>query len=105
MPSPTLIGSTAGSCPSPEISALAEGTGSRELGHTAVVDAERWAEFGPSAVGVGWDLALLGLSLHPRGGSIEDPLAWQESPEARDFVTPEQQRLGGRERGRGRNHR
>jgi uncharacterized protein YndB with AHSA1/START domain len=65
----------------------ANGETTLKLEHTAVVDAKRWAEFGPGAVGVGWDLTLLGLSLHLRGGSLEDPVAWQESPEARDFVT------------------
>jgi uncharacterized protein YndB with AHSA1/START domain len=58
-----------------------------ELEHAAVVDPERWATFGPGAVGVGWDLALLGLGLHLRGGSIEDPDAWGQSPEAREFMT------------------
>jgi hypothetical protein len=36
---------------------------------------------------VGWDLTLLGLSLHLRGGSIEDPDAWGQSPEARRLMT------------------
>jgi len=58
-----------------------------ELEHTAVVDAERWAEYGPGAVGVGWDLTLLGLGLHLRGGSIEDPQAWEASAEAKEFTT------------------
>jgi uncharacterized protein YndB with AHSA1/START domain len=34
------------------------------LEHTAHVDDDRWAEFGPGAVGVGWDLSLLGLAEH-----------------------------------------
>lgn len=58
-----------------------------ELEHTATVEPDRWAEFGPGAVGVGWDLTLLGLSVHLRGGSIEDPDAWGRSPEAKAFVT------------------
>jgi uncharacterized protein YndB with AHSA1/START domain len=57
-----------------------------ELEHAAVVGPQRWAEYGPGAVGVGWDLALLGLSLHLRGEFIEDPDAWVESPEAREFI-------------------
>jgi uncharacterized protein YndB with AHSA1/START domain len=56
-----------------------------ELEHTAVVPDDRWAEYGPGAVGVGWDGAVLGLSLHLQGGSIEDPEAWQLSDEARSF--------------------
>ena len=35
-----------------------------EFEHTAVVPDEMWAEYGPGAVGVGWDGGLLGLSLH-----------------------------------------
>ena len=41
-----------------------------ELEHTAVVPDEVWEQYGPGAVGVGWDGGLLGLSLHLRGGSI-----------------------------------
>jgi hypothetical protein len=44
-------------------------------------------EFGPGAVGVGWDGGLLGLTLHLRGGSIDDPVAWQMSAEGREFAT------------------
>lgn len=58
-----------------------------ELEHTAIVPEDRWAEYGPGAVGVGWDGGLLGLSLHLRGGSIEDPEAWQVSDEGRSFYT------------------
>src|SRR5690349_8035252 len=32
-----------------------------ELQHVAHVDDQRWTEYGPGAVGVGWDGALLGL--------------------------------------------
>jgi len=56
-----------------------------ELEHTAVVPEDRWDEYGPGAVGVGWDGGLLGLSLHLRGGSIADPIAWQLSDEGHDF--------------------
>src|SRR6266567_1995164 len=38
-----------------------------ELEHIAHVSDERWAEFGPAAVGIGWDSAVLGLSLHLSG--------------------------------------
>src|ERR1700747_1695440 len=40
-----------------------------ELEHIAHVDDERWAEFGPGAVGVGWDTGLLGLSLYLATGA------------------------------------
>jgi uncharacterized protein YndB with AHSA1/START domain len=57
-----------------------------ELEHTAVVPDEMWNEYGPGAVGVGWDMGLLGLSLHLQGGSVGDPIAWQVSAEGRDFA-------------------
>jgi uncharacterized protein YndB with AHSA1/START domain len=58
-----------------------------ELEHIAVVPEDPWAEYGPGAVGVGWDQGLLGLTLHLRGGSVEDPTAWQQSAEGREFAT------------------
>ncbi len=57
------------------------------LEHTAIVPEEMWNEYGPGAVGVGWDGGLLGLALHLQGGSIDDPIAWQTSDEGRDFNT------------------
>jgi uncharacterized protein YndB with AHSA1/START domain len=56
-----------------------------ELEHTAIVPDEMWDQFGPGAVGVGWEGGVLGLALHLRGGSIDDPSAWMISDEARDF--------------------
>ena len=60
-----------------------------ELEHVATVDVQRWTEYGPGAVGVGWDLTLLGLGLHLGGGEIEqsEREAWTRSAEARDFMT------------------
>ena len=56
-----------------------------EFDHTAIVPDEMWGEYGPGAVGVGWDGGLLGLGLHLRGDSIGDSEAWQVSPEGKDF--------------------
>jgi uncharacterized protein YndB with AHSA1/START domain len=58
-----------------------------ELEHRGIDDSEHWKEFGPGAVGVGWDMTALGLGLYLAGTPVEDPIAWQSSPEARDFVT------------------
>ena len=58
-----------------------------ELDHTAVVPEEAWAEYGPGAVGIGWDQALLGLALHLRGEPLSDPDGWPQSAEGRDFFT------------------
>jgi uncharacterized protein YndB with AHSA1/START domain len=67
----------------------AAGGGTRlELEHTARVD-DHWAQFGPGAVGVGWDLALLGLTKHLDTGAAVDPeagMAFPASEEGRRFV-------------------
>ena len=55
------------------------------LEHTAIVPEEMWGEYGPGAVGVGWEGGLLGLALHLHGGSVGDPIAWQVSEEGRNF--------------------
>lgn len=62
-----------------------------ELEHIAHVDAERWAEFGPGAVGVGWDSSLMGLALHlsapDRALDPAEVTAWVGSDEGRRFMT------------------
>lgn len=65
-----------------------------ELEHTAVVPDDRWAQFGPGAVGVGWDGAVLGLSLHLAGGSIADPMGWMMSEEGRAFYRASSEKWG-----------
>lgn len=60
-----------------------------ELAHEAHVDPQLWAQFGPGAVGIGWDLALLGLGQHLDTGSALDPAegaAWPLTPEGTRFV-------------------
>jgi uncharacterized protein YndB with AHSA1/START domain len=64
-----------------------DGETALELEHVAVVDPEFWDKYGPGAVGVGWDGALLGLGLHLAGGTIDNPEAWEASAEAREFMT------------------
>jgi uncharacterized protein YndB with AHSA1/START domain len=66
-----------------------------ELEHTAHVDDERWAEFGPGATGVGWDTGLLGLAAHLSSGQALDPqqsLAWAASDEGKQFMSHSSQR-------------
>ena len=60
------------------------------LEHVAHVDDDRWLQYGPGAVGVGWDLALMGLGLHLATGAANDPAqsaAWMGSSEGVKFVT------------------
>jgi uncharacterized protein YndB with AHSA1/START domain len=60
-----------------------------ELEHIAHVDDERWTQFGPGAVGVGWDLGLMGLTGHLGSGKTVEPgesEAWSASDEGRQFM-------------------
>ncbi|WP_280264573.1 SRPBCC family protein [Nocardia wallacei] len=72
------------------ISLTPEGEGTLlELVHEAQVDPDLWSQFGPGAVGVGWDLALMGLGLHVASGAPVDPAegaAFPTTPEGREFV-------------------
>jgi uncharacterized protein YndB with AHSA1/START domain len=61
-----------------------------QVQHIAHVDDERWVEYGPGAVGVGWDQMLLGLGLYLQKGHGVDPadaVAWLASPDGVAFVT------------------
>ena len=60
------------------------------LEHTGSVGDEKWAEFGPGAIGVGWDMTLTGLALHLASGEPNDPdefMAWMMSDAGREFLT------------------
>jgi len=48
-----------------------------ELVHEAPVEPGMWEQFGPGAVGVGWDLALMGLGVHLETGEAIDPAEGQ----------------------------
>jgi uncharacterized protein YndB with AHSA1/START domain len=73
-----------------------EGRTRVELEHIAHVDDDMWAQFGPGAVGIGWDMALLGLAQHlsQAGASItpEDSAAWTISPEGIEFMSESAER-------------
>lgn len=60
-----------------------------ELSHEGIIDNNHWATYGPGAVGVGWELSLLGLERHLHGGQIEPAEAetWLASDEARELLT------------------
>jgi uncharacterized protein YndB with AHSA1/START domain len=58
------------------------------LRHIAEPD-EHWKQYGPGAVGIGWDLSLLGLARHLTTGESVDPeaiQAWQVSAQAKEFM-------------------
>ena len=68
-----------------------------ELQHIAHVDDDQWAQFGPGAVGVGWDLAFIGLSLHLQSGATVDPdevAAWTVSDDGKRFMTESSEAWG-----------
>jgi uncharacterized protein YndB with AHSA1/START domain len=55
-----------------------------------VADDEIWREFGPGAVGMGWDSMLLGLALHLATGEAIDPSfgqQWTATDDGRRFLT------------------
>ena len=58
------------------------------LTHTALLS-EHWGEYGPGAVGVGWEAGLLGLALHvaqPAEPKM-DEIAFATSPDGKAFIT------------------
>ena len=66
-----------------------------DFAHTAIVPDEMWDQYGPGAVGVGWDMGLLGLELFLNTGeTVGDAEAWQLSEEGRDFAGRSSQAWG-----------
>jgi uncharacterized protein YndB with AHSA1/START domain len=70
----------------------AEGRTRLEIEHIAHVDDETWLQFGPGAVGVGWDMALIGMALHLGSPSREpvdreQAMAWIASEDGKRFVS------------------
>lgn len=62
-----------------------------------VPEDDHWRQFGPGAVGVGWDMGLMGLGRHLASGEAVDPaeaMAWFGSPAGREFVTASAQAWG-----------
>jgi uncharacterized protein YndB with AHSA1/START domain len=66
------------------------GGGSRfELAHTAYVE-EHWTQYGPGAVGLGYDMSLAALALHLRTASVtndQEHAGWWSSDEGARFLT------------------
>ncbi|WP_420614979.1 SRPBCC family protein [Candidatus Palauibacter sp.] len=70
------------------LSEIPEGTEVR-LEHLAQFPQEFWEEFGPGAVGIGWDMALFGLEEYFSPASTvvpETAEAWMVSEEGKDFA-------------------
>ena len=60
-----------------------------ELEHVAHVDDAMWAEYGPGATGIGWDISLLCLHRHLADPAADrlDEAAWAATDEGRRFMT------------------
>ncbi|HEV8279563.1 MAG TPA: hypothetical protein VGQ26_28255 [Streptosporangiaceae bacterium] len=59
------------------------------------MDDGQWAEFGPRAVGVGWDMGFMGLAVHlSSGGPVDrrESADWAASAEGREFMSLASQR-------------
>lgn len=60
-----------------------------ELEHVAHID-PHWEQFGPGAVGVGWELSFMGMSRHLEAPTATKPKeaeeAWYATQEAKDFI-------------------
>jgi uncharacterized protein YndB with AHSA1/START domain len=66
-----------------------DGHGTRLLlEHTAPVDPQMWEQFGPGAVGIGWEMALMGLTEHldSPDADPDEVKAWLEGPEGRAYL-------------------
>jgi uncharacterized protein YndB with AHSA1/START domain len=60
-----------------------------ELAHEARLTPDLWGQFGPGAVGVGWDLTLRALGRHIDGGAPvdrEEAAAFPVSPDGMEFI-------------------
>ncbi|XRQ14196.1 SRPBCC family protein [Actinomadura welshii] len=71
-----------------------DGRARLELEHIAHVDDDTWGQYGPAAVGIGWDQGLLGLALHLESGgdaAADHGREWAMSDEGKEFT-----RLSGR---------
>lgn len=58
--------------------------------HTIGTDDENWREFGPGAVGIGWDSMVLGLAIHLATSESIDPSfgpQWTATEDGRRFLT------------------
>jgi len=72
-----------------DLTANSSGGTQLRLEHIAHVPDDLWNQFGPGAVGVGWDSMLLGLDRHVAGDRTLDPMtamAWLVSDEGKAFV-------------------
>ena len=71
-----------------KLAALDAGRTELTLKHTGDVAAEFWEQYGPGAVGIGWDMALFGIAEHLLDDSAvtrANAEAWMFSDEGKNF--------------------
>lgn len=78
-----------------QLSRGAAGLSSLALTHTALHSAH-WDQYGPGATGVGWELGLLGLTMHLEtpGAARLDEAAFAASPSGKAFLLGSSTRWG-----------
>ena len=66
-----------------------------KLTHTSLLS-KHWTEYGPGAVGVGWELGLMGLAIHIAQPNEPKPdeAAFATSPDGKAFITGSSERWG-----------
>jgi uncharacterized protein YndB with AHSA1/START domain len=66
----------------------ADGGTALHLEHSAPVPEEKWREFGPGAVGIGWEMMLMGLAEHlaDPGFTAEEAQVLMASPEGQAWI-------------------
>jgi uncharacterized protein YndB with AHSA1/START domain len=60
-----------------------------QLAHEEPLETGRWRQFGPGAVGIGWDLSLVGLGRHLDGAaplSPQEAAAFVASPDTAELI-------------------
>jgi len=73
-----------------QLTELSDGGSRLRLEHIAHVPDDLWNQFGPGAVGVGWDLTMLGLGRHLETGAAVDPkqaMEWPATEDGKEFVS------------------
>jgi uncharacterized protein YndB with AHSA1/START domain len=71
------------------LSAVAGGGTRLELQHATPAGDETWETYGPGAIGLGWELALMSLALHLETDADVDAAAiaaWSAAPDGQAFV-------------------
>lgn len=66
-----------------------EGSGATLTLEHVMAEDDHWKKFGPGATGVGWDLGLVGLTLHMETGATQIPeegMKWMMSDNGKDYV-------------------